>query len=97
MDDFAQIWFLMEEHVQTYLKFYALGIVIAVPFIYFTRKWTVPLVLYAIEICIYFSIMHALVYVFVGITGWFKNSSSIRALRASSESLALIPETTGNE
>ncbi len=81
MDDFAQIWFLVEEHVQTYIKFYALGVAIGVPLIFFTRKWTVPLILYALEICVYFFIMHVLVYVLVGITGWFKNSSSIRALR----------------
>jgi hypothetical protein len=81
MDDFAQIWFLMEEHVQTYLKFYALGIVVAVPFLYFTRKWTLPLILYAVEMCIYFSIMHVIIHAFVGITAWFRTNSSIRALR----------------
>ena len=81
MDDFAQLCFLMEEHVQIYFKFYLLGIAVAVPLIYFTRKWTVPLLLYTVEICIYFCIMHVLVHAFVGITAWFKTNSSIRALR----------------
>jgi uncharacterized integral membrane protein len=81
MDTFTEVWFLLSDHIQANLKLYILGIVLAVPFVYFTRKWTVPLILYSIEICIYFLIMHVFVHCAVIVTAWFKTNSSIRALR----------------
>jgi uncharacterized integral membrane protein len=81
MDTFFETWSLISDHVQANLKAYILGCVLAVPFIYFTRKWTVPLILYTIEISIYLAIMHLVVHVVVGLTAWFKTNSSMRALR----------------
>jgi len=81
MDDIAQLWFQMEDHVQANLKVYLLGIGLTVPFLFFTRKWTIPLILYILEISIYCGLMHTFIYGLVGLAGWFKNSSSIRALR----------------
>jgi hypothetical protein len=81
MDAFAEIWFQLSDHVQANFKLYILGFVIAVPLVYFARKWTVPLILYTIEICIYLSIMHIFIHVLVAITAWFKTNSSIRALQ----------------
>jgi hypothetical protein len=63
------------------MKAYIIGGVLAVPFIYFTRRWTIPLFLYTIELSIYCSVMHVLVHVFVVLTAWFKTNSSIRALQ----------------
>ncbi len=81
MDSFAEISFLVSDHIEANLKFYLLGVLFAIPFIYFTRKWTVPLILYTIEICIYFAFMHIFIHALVGITAWFKTNSSIRALQ----------------
>lgn len=80
MDDFFAIWSLLSVHVQTNLTAYIIGCALAVPFIYFTRKWTVPAILYTLEISIYLAIMHIIVHLVVGLTAWFKTNSSIRAL-----------------
>ena len=81
MDTFSELWFLMSDHVEANMKAYIIGCVLAVPFIYFTRKWTVPLIFYTIEICIYMVIMHVVVFVAVNLTAGFKNSSSMKMLR----------------
>lgn len=94
MDDLFEIWALISDHVQDNMKAYIIGCVLAVPFIYFTRKWTIPLLLYTIEICVYLVIMHAIVWFVVNATAWFKNSSSMRALRPDGVPLDAVYWTT---
>jgi len=51
------------------------------PLIYLTRKYSVPAILYLVEFVIYACVMHVVVYLIVGGTRWFKESSSMKALR----------------
>ena len=80
MEEFFEIWYLLSGHVQANLTAYVIGCVLALPLIYFTRKWSVPGILYAIEISIYLTIMHIVIHLVVGLAAWFKTNSSIRAL-----------------
>lgn len=94
MDDFFEIWAMVADHIQDHQKAYILGVVLAVPAIFFTRKWSIPLFLYAVEICIYFALMHVFVHGLVALTGWFKENSSMRALRKDGRPLDAVDWTT---
>jgi len=69
------------EHLQEHYLVYVAVLVVALPLVYFTRKWSVPVILYTIEICIYMVIMHTAVFLLVMVTRWFKQESSMKALR----------------
>ena len=69
------------EHLKGYAFLYVLAAIGLIPLFFVTRKWTVPFILYTIEVLIYLALMHLAVYVFVGVTRWFRESSSMKALR----------------
>ena len=69
------------EHLRANMTGYIILGVCLVPLLFLTRKYSIPLLMYAVEITIYFVIMHVVVWLFVGVTRWFKESSSMRALR----------------
>ena len=68
-------------HVQENAVLYGVGVAFALPLVYLTRKYSVPAILYTVEYTIYACIMHLVVWMLVGATRWFKESSSMRALR----------------
>jgi len=68
-------------HFKEYYMMYAIIGVGLLPVIYLTRKWTVPVILYLVELAIYYALMHGAMHVIVGVTRWFKENSSMRALR----------------
>ena len=70
------------DHLREYGLVYLAGLAVVAPLIYFTRKWSVPVILYTVEITIYWAGMHTLVWVLVKVTRWFKQESSMKALRA---------------
>ncbi len=72
---------LLVEHFQANIWIYLAGAVVVLPLVYLTRKWSVPAILYTIEIAIYMLIMHTSVFLLVKVTRWFKQESSMRALR----------------
>lgn len=67
-------------HLQDNALVYSVATVILAPIIFFTRKYSVPAILYCVEFLIYAGIVHVVVYVLVRVTRWFKESSSMRAL-----------------
>ncbi|MBI2425464.1 MAG: hypothetical protein HYV27_21740 [Candidatus Hydrogenedentes bacterium] len=69
------------EHLRTNAAMYATGVVLALPLIYLTRKYSVPAILYAVEAIIYFALMHCVMFGIVAGFRWFKENSSMRALR----------------
>lgn len=69
------------EHFKEYYIAYILGAIVVLPGIYFTRRWTAPAILYAVEITVYLCLMHLAVWLVVGLTRWFKENSSMKALR----------------
>lgn len=74
----------MEEliaHFQENAMGYGIGAVCAAPIIYVTRKYSVPFILYILEFSIYATAMHVVFWLLVVVTKWFKEQSSMRALR----------------
>ena len=94
MEDLFDVWDIVSGHVQDNMQYYIIGAVIALPVLFFSRKWSVPLILYTVEICIYLMIMHTIVHVLVGLTGWFKENSSMRALRPDGRPADAVDWTT---
>jgi len=70
------------EHFQTNATAYIVLGVCALPILFVTRKYSVPLILYAVEYAIYLLIVHSLFYAVLNLAKWFKTNSSMRALRA---------------
>lgn len=68
-------------HFQENAAGYGIGVVCAAPIIFVTRKYSVPLILYLIEFIIYAVGMHIVTWLLVVVTRWFKEQSSMRALR----------------
>jgi len=69
------------EHLKEYYVAYVVVVICALPVLFFTRKWSVPIILYAIEVAIYLGLMHLAFFLLVRLTRWFKENSSMRALR----------------
>lgn len=68
-------------HFSEYYLFYIIGAAAVLPVLYLTKKWSVPVIFYILEILVYFGLMHLLVWGVVGITRWFAENSSMNALR----------------
>lgn len=68
-------------HLQENAVLYAAGGICLLPVIYLTRKFSVPAILYLVEFSIYSGLLHVATNVLVRVTRWFKESSSMRALR----------------
>lgn len=77
MDLLAPVLDHLAEHKTQYIG----GAAVGIPLFYFTRKYTVPLILYLLEISVYLSLMHGAVHLLVRVTAWFKVTSSMKALR----------------
>lgn len=70
------------EHFQEFYLYYIGGAIVLAPLIFFTRKYSVPLIFFTVEIIIYSVLMHIFMHYLVAITRWFKEKSSMKALRA---------------
>lgn len=68
-------------HFQDNALGYGIGALCLAPVIFITRKYSVPFILYIVEFAIYASILHVVTNVVVRVAKWFKESSSMRALR----------------
>ena len=68
-------------HMEENIAYYLIGALFLGVFIFFTRRWTVPFILYTLEYSAYLVAMHVVVHYVTAVTGWFRNSSSMKALR----------------
>ena len=68
-------------HLQENATGYGIGAVCLLPVIFVTRKYSVPLILYIVEFAIYATALHVVVWCVVGLARWFKEQSSMKALR----------------
>jgi len=68
-------------HFQEFWVYWAVGGVLALPVLFLTRKYSVPLLQYTLESGLYMFFMHVLVGGIVRVASWFKTNSSMRALR----------------
>lgn len=65
------------EHLQEHYLIYLLVAVALLPILFVTRRYSVPLILYAVEYVIYLGIMHVLVGTIARVAAWFKEQSSM--------------------
>ncbi len=72
---------LVLEHLKEHAVLYGLGAACILPLIFVTKRWSVPFILYTVEIAVYFTMMHVLIWTLVRLAVWFKDKSSMRALR----------------
>ena len=57
--------------------YYIFGAIVLAPLLYFTRRWSMPIILYAIEYSIYLGLMHVALFVVVYLTSNFRDASSM--------------------
>jgi hypothetical protein len=69
-------------HVQANATAYGIGGALAVVIIVAFRKYTLPVLAYLLEVCIYMAILHVLICGFVVCANWFKQETAFRALEA---------------
>ncbi len=94
MDFYLNLFDPVIRHVQEHMVYYAVGTPTALIFIFFTRRYSVPLLLYLVELTIYLFCMHSIIHVVVRLTAWFKNNSSMAALRPDGTPLDAVSWTT---
>ncbi len=64
-------------HLTQYWIFYAAGLAVLVPLVYFTRTYSAPIIQAVIEIMIYFTIFHTVLWCIVFLTAKFKDSTQL--------------------
>jgi hypothetical protein len=68
-------------HFEEFYRYYLVGAIVVIPVLLLTRKYSLPLILFTIESIIYAGLMHFAVGTIVRVTRWFRENSSMRALR----------------
>ncbi|MCX8064746.1 MAG: hypothetical protein N3G21_06190 [Candidatus Hydrogenedentes bacterium] len=76
-----ELYVLIYEHIERNSVAYGVGVVLLIPFLYLTRKWSLPFLFYAIESLIYITFMHIFMFGFVKLVVWFYVNTQMRALR----------------
>lgn len=94
MEFYAELFKPIMPHLNEHLEYYLCGIPILLVFLYFTRRYSIPLILYTVEFCIYSFAVHTFIHVVVSLFSWFKNSSSMKALQADGMPLDAVYWTT---
>lgn len=72
---------VVTEHLQAHYAYYIVGALVLLPLVYIGRKYVLPGLLFTLESVIYMTLMHFSVGTLVRVTRWFKENSSMRALR----------------
>ncbi|HPO17045.1 MAG TPA: hypothetical protein PLI09_26655 [Candidatus Hydrogenedentes bacterium] len=72
---------LVVTHLKEFYLYYLIGAVILLPAIFFTRKYSLPIIFYTLETAIYLILMHCAFYIGVKVTRWFAENSSMKALQ----------------
>lgn len=68
------------EYFQENWKICGIILVCGIPFLYFTRKFSVPILQWCIELLLYFGIFHTIVHYVVSIAVWFNYNSQMKML-----------------
>ncbi len=68
------------DHFKEFYLYYLGPAAVLLPTLFFTRRYSVPLILYAVEIGIYFVMLHLVWHWLVGLVRWFAEESSMEAL-----------------
>lgn len=68
-------------HFQANAKWYIMGLVVAIPIVAATRKYSLPILQYILETAIYLGLTHVVFHFIVVLTKWFKEVSSFDRAR----------------
>ncbi|NLN94139.1 MAG: hypothetical protein GX130_12650 [Candidatus Hydrogenedens sp.] len=82
MDFYIELFSPLFPHFKEYGTYYIIGVPVLLTAIYFSRRYSVPAILFSLEFSLYTVGMHTVVHVLVRLFAWFKNSSSMKALQA---------------
>ena len=69
------------DHFKQYYGYYAMGALCVLPVIILFRRYSVPTIMYAMELCIYMALLHCLTYGVVVFASWFKDQSTMKRAR----------------
>jgi len=92
-----ELWYELQpiyDHILENQILYGIGGVITLILVILLRKWSIPLIFYAVEYSVYLLIMHTFVHLLTRLTAWFRNSSSMKALRPDGMPLDAVEWTT---
>ena len=76
------------QHVQEYWIGYTAGAICVVPLLYFTRRYSVPVIQWVVELAIYATIMHVVLHGAIRLGAWFKFESQMKMLVEEKERVA---------
>ncbi len=68
------------DHLSEYMVFYLIGVPLAIAAIYFTRPYSVSLIMYSLEIAIYLASMHTILHFCVQFFTWFSHETQFQAI-----------------
>ncbi|MCC6695617.1 MAG: hypothetical protein IT365_08300 [Candidatus Hydrogenedentes bacterium] len=69
------------QHLQANWAAYALCAAIILPLVYVTRKWSLPILQWFVELCIYGAIFHVILHYIVAVAEWFQFESQMKMLK----------------
>lgn len=68
-------------HIQDHMVEYGAGTVFVLITVYFTRQWTLPVIQWALELCVYTTIFHIALHYVVAVATWFNYESQMKMLK----------------
>jgi len=64
------------EHLQAHMVVYLIAVICILPAIVLSRRFSVPVLQFCMEVCIYWAILHTILHFFVKLAAWFRTESS---------------------
>lgn len=68
-------------HFQENAVGYGVGAVFFLVAIYFTRQWTLPIIQWGVELCIYMTAFHVVLHYIIKVAAWFNYESQMKMLK----------------
>ena len=68
-------------HIQEHMVEYGVGTVFVVVAVFFTRKWTLPVIQWVLELCVYTAIFHIVLHYVIAVAAWFNYESQMKMLK----------------
>lgn len=81
MEFYAQIFAPILPHLKEFAVLYILGIPLLIGLIVVTHRYSVPAIVFGLEIVVGAFLLHCMVHVSTQVFAWFKNNSAMRMVR----------------
>ena len=81
MEFYAELFAPILPHLKEYAILYIVGVPVLIGIIALTRRYSVPAIVFALEIVVFSGVMHCMVHLMVQIFSWFKNNSAMQMVR----------------